>query len=274
MEWVQISAPTEEEALDQALDVLGVPRDEAEWEVLEESRARLGGILGRTETRIRARIKPKSREKPQPKRRGRERSGRGGDRPGGRKRGSAKRSEDKGGQRRRGDGGGERVNAEHEDDEIEVPLDEQATMVEEFARGLTDAFGALDAEIRVEPDGENERINVAIEGEELGLLVGPGAVTVDAIEELTRTVLQRRTGGNAARVRVDVDGYRERRRAALEEFAQELAERARSTGREQALEPMGASDRKLVHDAVAELEDVVTVSEGEEPRRRVVIRRA
>ena len=63
-----------------------------------------------------------------------------------------------------------------------------------------------------------------------------------------------------------------KRREALSEFARQLAERVRDEDAEQALEPMGASDRKVVHDVVAEMEGVTTTSEGEEPRRRVVIR--
>jgi spoIIIJ-associated protein len=75
-------------------------------------------------------------------------------------------------------------------------------------------------------------------------------------------------------VNVDVAGYREKRRAALQGFALGLAEKVRESGREQALEPMTAADRKVVHDAIAPLEDITTISEGEEPRRRVVVRRA
>ena len=85
--------------------------------------------------------------------------------------------------------------------------------------------------------------------------------------------MQRRTEGHGARINVDVAGYRAKRREALEQFVQELAEKVRDTGRDQALEPMSASDRKIVHDAVAPLDGVGTVSEGEEPRRRVVLKR-
>ena len=93
-------------------------------------------------------------------------------------------------------------------------------------------------------------------------------------EELVRTVVQRQTGGHGVRVHVDVAGYRAKRREALSEFARQLAERVRDEDAEQALEPMSASDRKVVHDVVAEVEGVSTTSEGEDPRRRVVIRPA
>jgi spoIIIJ-associated protein len=72
-------------------------------------------------------------------------------------------------------------------------------------------------------------------------------------------------------VNVDVAGYRERRKGALARFTQDLAEDVLRTGVPKALEPMGSSDRKVVHDTVNEIDGVATVSEGEEPRRRVVI---
>ena len=75
-------------------------------------------------------------------------------------------------------------------------------------------------------------------------------------------------------MRVDVGGYRERRREALAAFARQVAEEVRDTQVERALEPMNPPDRKVVHDTVAEIEGVATSSEGEEPRRRVVIRPA
>jgi spoIIIJ-associated protein len=154
--------------------------------------------------------------------------------------------------------------SEHE----EVPVEEQAAAAEEFTRGLVEAFGA-DGEVTTTID--DEAVLVDVTGNDLGLLVGQKGVTLQAIEELVRTVVQRQTEGHGARINVDVAGYRAKRRAALETFAQELAEKVRASGKDQSLEPMSASDRKVVHDAVAEIDGVTTASEGEEPRRRVVI---
>ena len=118
---------------------------------------------------------------------------------------------------------------------------------------------------------EDETVLVAIEGEGLGLLVGPGGKTLQAIEELVRAVVQHGLSGRSARLRVDVGGYNERRREALAAFARQVAEDVLATNLERALEPMKPPDRKVVHDAVADIEGVATSSEGEEPRRRVVI---
>ena len=152
----------------------------------------------------------------------------------------------------------------------DVDLDEHAAIITDFLTGLVDAFG-------VEGTVESETIDadtseVRIEGTDLGLLVGPKGNTLTAIHELSRTIVHRRVPGTAAgRVRVDVAGYRQRRREALERFTQSVAEEVRSSGVQKALEPMNAADRKVVHDTVNEIDGVSTLSEGEDPRRRVVI---
>jgi spoIIIJ-associated protein len=129
----------------------------------------------------------------------------------------------------------------------------------------------MKASVTAEADGDDD-VKVEITGSDLGLLIGPRAATLDAIQELVRTALQRRIGGHGARVHVDVGGYRARRHEALAVFVREAAERALESGRDQVFEPMSPVDRKVVHDTVNEIEGVGTISEGEEPRRRVVIR--
>ena len=154
--------------------------------------------------------------------------------------------------------------------EVSVSVEEQGEVAADFTRGLVTAFG-VDAAVDTRTEDEDVLI-VDVSGQDLGLLVGPKGATLHAIEELVRTVVQRQTEGHGVRIHVDVGGYRAKRRAALEKFALEQAERVRESGEDQELEPMSASDRKVVHDAVAELDGVSTTSEGEEPRRRVVLR--
>jgi spoIIIJ-associated protein len=152
----------------------------------------------------------------------------------------------------------------------EVSVEEQAREAESFTRGLVGAFGAPAAiETKIDEEGG---VLVDVTGSDLGYLVGPRGATLQAIEELVRTVVQRRTEGHGTRINVDVAGYRAKRREALARFAEELAAQVRDSGRDQALEPMSASDRKVVHDTIAALDGVTTESEGEEPRRRVVVR--
>ena len=84
--------------------------------------------------------------------------------------------------------------------------------------------------------------------------------------------MQRRGGGTQeGRIRIDVAGYRQRRREALEKFTQQVAAQVLESGTQKALEPMNAADRKVVHDTANGIDGVRTISQGEEPRRRVVL---
>ena len=157
------------------------------------------------------------------------------------------------------------------DGETEVSVEEQGRAAETFVRDLLAAFGA---DVEVATRVEDDAVLVDVTGENLGLLVGPKGATLLAIEELVRTVVQRQTEGHGTRINVDVGGYRARRREALAEFVLDLAKRVQESGQEIALEPMSAADRKVVHDALAPLEGISTGSEGEDPRRRVVVRPA
>ena len=130
--------------------------------------------------------------------------------------------------------------------------------------------GAVDV---VEEAADDDAIEMVVTGRELGLLVGQKGVTLNALQELTRTVVQRKAdGAKTDRLRVDVAGYRARRTEALQGFAAKIAADVLESGSEKLLEPMGPADRKVVHDAVNGIDGVETGSEGEEPRRRVIIR--
>jgi spoIIIJ-associated protein len=116
-----------------------------------------------------------------------------------------------------------------------------------------------------------DSVQVAVDGDELGLLVGKGGSTLAAIQELARTVVQRKTGGHTDRILVDVAGYRAKRAEALTRFTQKVVDDVVSSGREMALEAMSPADRKVVHDAVNEIGGAATRSEGIEPNRYVII---
>lgn len=152
----------------------------------------------------------------------------------------------------------------------DITLDEQEPSALDFVQGLVDAFG-VDADVQATSE-DDEHLEIAVTGDDLGLLVGPRGATLNAIQELTRTaVAQQHSGRLQGRLRVDVAGYRARRKEALERFAAQQAERVKETGTAVALEPMSPPDRKIVHDAVNDIDGVHTTSEGEDRRRHVVI---
>ncbi|HYN36230.1 MAG TPA: RNA-binding cell elongation regulator Jag/EloR [Actinomycetota bacterium] len=146
--------------------------------------------------------------------------------------------------------------------------EESSEAAKEFVDGLLKAMG-LEAEVAVETEPDRALIDVT--GENLGLLIGRRGQTLDALQELVRAAVQRRL---RARVRllVDVEGYRARRRTSLAEYARAMATRAQERGTEIELEAMNSYERKIVHDALAEVEGATSFSEGEEPDRKVIVR--
>ncbi len=153
--------------------------------------------------------------------------------------------------------------------EQELDLAQQGEIAEAFVRGLLERFSLPAQTTTVTLDEETFEVQVA--GDELGLLIGPKGQTLQAVQEMTRTAVQRRASNRTGRILVDVAGYRVRRREALERFTRQVADDVRTSGVQRVLEPMSAADRKIVHDTANDLEGVRTVSEGEDPSRRVVI---
>jgi spoIIIJ-associated protein len=290
VEWVEVTAKTVEEAKDQALDQLGVDESEAEFEVVEEPKAGLFGRL-RSEARVRARVAPTAvRPKVERGSRRRGRKERGDDAPvadappvaagataaapgqarggrsanGGARSGAAAPSSRA---ERRPKPVADKGEAMYDAD---GPAGDAGDVGEEFLSGLITAFGVQGSVTRnVLDDGDT--IELAVEGEDVGMLIGPRGATLSAIQELTRTVAQRRVAEGQPRIVVDVAGYRKDRREALERFTRDVAAQVVATGVVRVLEPMPPADRKVVHDTVNTIDGVSTSSEGEEPRRRVVI---
>lgn len=156
---------------------------------------------------------------------------------------------------------------EQQQDESSDDVAEQQAAVEEFLAGLVNALG-LEGEVRSTLD--DGVIKAEVIGEQTEVLVGHKGSLIRNVQELSRTVLQR-SFSRPARVMVDIAGYGARRREALGIYAARLASSALEEGGEVMLEPMNAADRKVVHDAIAGIDGVRSYSEGEEPRRSVVI---
>ena len=290
LEWVEVRGPSVETAVEAALAELGLASsDQADVEVIQEPQR---GFLGMGGQDAVVRVKRKGRAAEPRSRRGRS----GGSRstaakpaePRTRKEEAAPRG---GGHElqarnsgsrpspRNGGGGGSRP-AERpkprervprpprdDDDREDIPVEDQAADLRRFLTGLLASFG-LEGEVtgRIEEGA----IYVDVVGEQTEALVGPKGSIAQAVLELCRTIVQRKTM-SGAKIRLDVNGYSERRREALRIYTARLAEKVKAEGGEVMLEPMNSADRKVVHDTVAEIEGVRSFSEGEEPRRSVVI---
>jgi spoIIIJ-associated protein len=151
-------------------------------------------------------------------------------------------------------------------------LEDQADTAADF---LEEMLGHMGIDAVAEPNLHGNHMYVDIIGDDeddMALLIGRHGQTLDAIQELTRMVVGRHLD-ERVRVIVDVEDYRKRREARLEEKARDVSAKVLRTGTEEVLEPMNPFERKIVHDAVAEIDGVESSSRGEEPDRAVVIRR-
>lgn len=260
MEWVETTGNTIEEAKEAALEQLGIHEDDAEFEVIEEPKQ---GLFGRTrgEARVRARVRPNTPRGKTERRPRREKGATGnGDR----------QRNNNGAERRERAPRAERPAREPREPREKVEVDPALVgqAATDFLSGLVTAFGTKG---NVTVNREADEIEVRVDGTELGLMVGPGGATLLAIQDLTRVASQRRLGDQDTRLRIDIAGYRERRREALGRFAEKVATEVKETGSARMLEPMNSADRKIVHDTLVDFEGVTTRSEGEDPRRRVVV---
>lgn len=146
-------------------------------------------------------------------------------------------------------------------------LDEEAEVAADFLEGLLDAMDIPgDISIRILDDAA---IVEVVEGDS-GALIGRRGQTLEAMQELARCSLQRELQ-RRTRVRIDVEGYRERRIEKLLDKADEVIDEVLSNGGSERLEPMDVFERKAVHELVATVDGVSSRSVGREPGRRVVI---
>jgi spoIIIJ-associated protein len=148
----------------------------------------------------------------------------------------------------------------------EDTLEEEGEVAADYIEGLLD-IADLDGDIDM--DVEGDRAVVSVVGATLDELVGDDGEVLEALQELTRLAVHRRTGSRA-RLMLDVGGFRARRRTELAELGRSVAEEVSQTGEPKKLRAMSPFERKIVHDAVA-LAGLRSESEGEEPNRRVVV---
>lgn len=292
MEWVETTGKSVHDAKEAALDVLGVHQDDAEFEVVSEGKTNLFGRV-KEEARVRARVRPTTPRAKDDRRR-RRRGGKGrngqGERNQSQKAGQSRKNggespnpqQDKNAAKKaskpqNGNQGNRRDRSQRNEgkqevvnDEPTMPLTDQADIAETFVTGLAEQFGTSVSFAR--EDVAEDEIRITATGDSIGRMIGQRGATAGAIDELVRTVLQRHAGsGRNGRIRVDMGGVRARRAEALATFSRQQAEEVRASGVARVLEPMGGSDRKVVHDTISDEAGVATTSQGEDPNRRVVI---
>jgi spoIIIJ-associated protein len=241
---LEIIAPSVEDAVEKGLAELGLPRDAVEIEVLDEG-ARGFLKLGSREARIRLTIREVGVE-PTPR----------------------VKQDDV-------DPAVEKRPVVSEPEPIEpAEMDEQLIMAKTTVEDLLERM-QVHATVHThygeaEMAGGDRPVVVDIRGNDLSILIGRKAETLNALQYITNLIIGRHLE-KWVPLQIDVEGYRARRELALRNLAERMAEQARATGRRQVLEPMTASERRLVHIALREDESVITESIGDEPNRKVTI---
>jgi spoIIIJ-associated protein len=293
MEWVEVQGKTVDVAVQVAIGELGLEsKDDAQIEVIQEAKPGFLGMGGREaivkvtrapkQRRRRRRGRGQNEEAPRDQSQGAKATGKAPSSKTGNANRQGKQSNQNtgGGSRKPVQSNGKRRQEKQmsetqsesqrkprDDRPEQAPIEEQAEVAASFIKGLLEAFG-LEGEVTTRID---ERVlYLDVTGEQTEALIGPKGSVMYSVLELTRTVVQRKTYG-APRMRIDIGGYVERRREALKIYAGKLAAQVIEDQDEVMLEAMNAADRKVVHDAVAEIEGVRSYSEGEDPRRAVVI---
>jgi len=141
---------------------------------------------------------------------------------------------------------------------------EAQTFIENIAKNM-----GVDVEIsKVEQDNH---VTFHLSGENIALLIGKRGKTLNSLQYLTHLVLNK-NGGQYYSVTVDAEGYRERRKETLIDLAHKMSDKAIRINRKVALEPMPAFERKIIHSALQESNEVTTYSDGVEPHRHIVIK--
>jgi spoIIIJ-associated protein len=251
-----VEAATVEEALTAGLEELGLSKEEAGYEILAEPGKGFLGLTSKRVARVRVWAKADEPEDALPE-------------------AAAKESPMEADEeiQESGEAAPPEVGKPHaapKDDEpvTEEELDQIADAAVESVKEILRGFG-IEATID-EYEGDDGEIILDVVGDDLAMLIGRHGRTLDAFQTLVSAITHRKIGRRYP-VLVDVEGYRSRRKAKLEEAARTAADRVRRTGREVRLRPMSSYERKIVHIALREDPRVVTESEGDDPFRRVVV---
>ena len=307
-EWIEVSAKTTEEAVTEALIKLGTTSDKVEYEVLEkESRGFLG--IGSRPARIRAKIKKEALEEPaeeqlMPKEEAKpaketventnhsekeeaEKKQPVNDRPHYKESRSYHRENknfrEKGENQeyknpyssssfQAASGQEMPVTAVNENEKEPVKIENAEELKQDAEKFLHDIFDVMkmNAKMQISFREEETTIEIELEGEDMGILIGKRGQTLDSLQYLVSLVVNKKSS-SYVKVKLDTENYRERRKETLENLAKNIAFKVKRTKRPVTLEPMNPYERRIIHSALQYDKFVETHSEGEEPYRKVVV---
>lgn len=258
---LEVIAASPEEAIESGLADLGLSEDEVEIEVLDPGSKGLFGI-GSRQARVRLTIKQPGHEinlpSLEPESLAEEFSEEDVE--------YADLDAQSYGSEKRAESQIEKIAGMDDEDALDVARDtvNELLLAMKVRANVTAHFGAADDERGRVP------LIVDVNGHDLSILIGPRAETLEALQYITNLIVGKELGRSIPLI-VDVQGYRARREQRVRQLARRMAEQAVKSGRRQVLEPMPASERRLVHIELRDNPDVFTESIGEDPRRKVTI---
>lgn len=152
----------------------------------------------------------------------------------------------------------------------EIPADAEAVQ-EKVKAFLAELLGAMGIQAQIQTHFSDEGImEVSIEGEGMGVIIGKRGATLDSLQYLATLVVNKGREDHV-RLKLDTEGYRARRQETLEKLALNLAKKVKRTGHRVVLEPMNPYERRIIHSVLQSDRSVETHSDGEEPYRKVII---
>ncbi len=154
-----------------------------------------------------------------------------------------------------------------------IKAKEKSSIEDKAKLFLDDVFAAMNlvVNITIKTNEEDKSLDIDLAGNEMGVLIGKRGQTLDSLQYLTSLVVNKESD-DYVRVKVDTENYRERRKETLENLAKNISFKVKRTKRSVSLEPMNPYERRIIHSSLQGDKFVTTISEGEEPFRRVVIK--